>query len=33
LVNEFRSQNKLLILASNQTYELDLCDSIIDLNK
>lgn len=32
LVNEFRRQNQLLILASNQTYELDLCDSIIDLN-
>lgn len=33
LVNEFRNQKKLLILASNQAYELDLCDSIIDLNK
>lgn len=33
LVNEFRHQKKLLILASNQTYELDLCDSIIDLNQ
>jgi len=33
LVDEFRLQNKLLILASNQSYELDLCDSIIDLNE
>jgi len=32
LVNEFRNRKRLLILASNQTYELDLCDSIIDLN-
>jgi ABC-type multidrug transport system ATPase subunit len=32
LVNEFRNQKNLLILASNQVYELDLCDSIIDLN-
>lgn len=32
LVNEFRHQEKLLILASNQSYELDLCESIIDLN-
>jgi ABC-type multidrug transport system ATPase subunit len=33
LVNEFRDKDKLLLLASNQSYELDLCDSIIDLNK
>jgi|SRR6056297_3062306 len=32
LVDEFRHRKRLLILASNQTYELDLCDSIIDLN-
>lgn len=33
IVNEFRKKNQLIILASNQSYELDLCDSIIDLNK
>ncbi len=33
LISEFREQDKLLILASNQAYELDFCDSIIDLNK
>lgn len=33
LVSEFRDKKKLLILASNQAYELSLCDSIIDLNK
>lgn len=33
MINTFRKKNQLLILASNQAYELDLCDSIIDLNQ
>ena len=32
LVSTMRNQNKMVIIASNQTEELDLCDEIINLN-
>lgn len=33
LVSQFRSEQKMVLLASNQQDELALCDEIIDLNK
>lgn len=32
IADAYRNHSKLLILASNASHELDLCDSIIDLN-
>ncbi|MEX0660965.1 MAG: ABC transporter ATP-binding protein [Balneolaceae bacterium] len=32
LIDTFRNENKTIIIASNQTRELDLCDKIIDLD-
>ncbi|MCC5941897.1 MAG: ABC transporter ATP-binding protein [Balneolaceae bacterium] len=31
IINRFRKNEELILLASNQTYELDLCDRVIDL--
>lgn len=31
IVERFRNENGFVLLASNQTYELDLCDRVIDL--
>jgi ABC-type multidrug transport system ATPase subunit len=33
VVNRYRSEGKMVILASNQQDELDLCDEILDLNQ
>lgn len=33
LVHQYRNQNKMVVIASNQADELDLCDEILDLNK
>lgn len=33
LVNRYRDEDKMVIIASNQTDELNLCDEILDLNQ